>query len=110
MTIAAAEPKSETSPDVRSILDKVRAEGRNALTAPEARTLCEIYGIQVPREGLAASADDAVRLAEGLGFPVVLKIVSPQILHTPEAGGALVGRRRHEEDSAGTGRGGRRGK
>src|SRR3546814_20721865 len=85
MTIAAAEPKSETSPDVRSILDKVRAGGRNALTAPEARTLCEIYGIPVPREGIAASAADAVRLAEGLGFPVVLKIVPPQILHQTDA-------------------------
>src|SRR3546814_17028926 len=97
MTIAAAEPKSETSPDVRSILDKVRAEGRNALTAPEARTLCEIYGIPVPREGLAASADAAVRLAEGMGFTVVLKIVSPQILHKTEAGGVTVGGRTRPE-------------
>src|SRR3546814_10459008 len=91
--VCSSDLKSETSPDVRSSLDKVRAGGRNALTAPEARTLCEIYGIPVPREGLAASADDAVRLAEGMGFPVVLKIVSPQILHKTEAGGVLVGLR-----------------
>ncbi|WP_448206278.1 acetate--CoA ligase family protein [Azospirillum sp. sgz302134] len=76
---------------VRRLLDTAKAEGRNALTAPEAKELCDLYGIPVPKEGLAKSADDAVTLAEGMGFPVVLKIVSPQILHKTEAGGVLVG-------------------
>ncbi|MCM8735576.1 acetate--CoA ligase family protein [Azospirillum sp. A1-3] len=76
---------------VRRLLDAAKAEGRTSLTAPEAKELCDLYGIPVPREGLACSADDAVRLAEGMGFPVVMKIVSPQILHKTEAGGVLVG-------------------
>ncbi|PWC36565.1 CoA-binding protein [Azospirillum sp. TSO35-2] len=76
---------------VRRLLDSAKAEGRNTLTAPEAKELCDLYGIPVPGEGLARSADEAVRLAESLGFPVVLKIVSPQILHKTEAGGVLVG-------------------
>ncbi|PWC84693.1 acetate--CoA ligase family protein [Azospirillum sp. TSO5] len=76
---------------VRRLLDAAKAEGRTSLTAPEAKELCDLYGIPVPREGLARSADDAVRLAEGMGFPVVMKIVSPQILHKTEAGGVLVG-------------------
>ena len=76
---------------VRRLLDATKAEGRTSLTAPEAKELCDLYGIPVPREGLARSADDAVRLAEGMGFPVVMKIVSPQILHKTEAGGVLVG-------------------
>ena len=76
---------------VRRLLDAAKAEGRTSLTAPEAKELCDLYGIPVPREGLARNADDAVRLAEGMGFPVVMKIVSPQILHKTEAGGVLVG-------------------
>jgi acetyl coenzyme A synthetase (ADP forming)-like protein len=76
---------------VREILDKVRAEGREALTAPEGKRVCDAYGIPTPGEGLAATGDEAVALAEKIGFPVVLKIVSPDILHKTEAGGVLVG-------------------
>ena len=45
----------------------------------------------MPQEGLATSADEAVALAEEIGYPVVLKIVSPDILHKTEAKGVLVG-------------------
>jgi acetyl coenzyme A synthetase (ADP forming)-like protein len=76
---------------VRKILDEAKAGGRSALTAPEARGICEAYGIALPREGVAATADEASRLAATLGFPVVMKIVSPQILHKTEAGGVVVG-------------------
>jgi acetyl coenzyme A synthetase (ADP forming)-like protein len=76
---------------VRSVLDRVKAEGRNALSAPEAKQVADAYGIPVPQEGLATSADEAVTLAERLGYPVVLKIVSEDILHKTEAGGVLVG-------------------
>src|SRR5690348_5897352 len=76
---------------VRRLLDQARAAGRSALTAPEARAICEAYGITVPREGLATNAADAVQLATAIGYPVVMKIVSPQILHKTEAGGVMVG-------------------
>ena len=76
---------------VRRILDQVRAEGRDALTAPEGKLVCDAYGIAVPKEGVAATAADAAKLAQDMGFPVVLKIVSPEILHKTEAGGVLVG-------------------
>ena len=76
---------------VRRVLDQARAAGRNALTAPEAEALCEAYGIDVPKEGVAATAADAATLAASIGFPVVMKIVSPQILHKTEAGGVVVG-------------------
>ncbi|WP_114811764.1 acetate--CoA ligase family protein [Paraburkholderia kururiensis] len=76
---------------VRHILDHVKAEGRNALTAPEGKLICDVYGIAVPKEGVAATAADAAQLASEIGFPVVLKIVSPDILHKTEAGGVLVG-------------------
>jgi acyl-CoA synthetase (NDP forming) len=75
---------------VRTILDKVKADGRTSLTAPEGKLVCDAYGIAVPKEGVATSAADAVKLAIGMGYPVVLKIVSPEILHKTEAGGVLV--------------------
>src|SRR5579871_5794916 len=76
---------------VRRILDSAKAAGRTSLTAPEAREVCEAYGITVPKEGLARSAEEASSLAARMGFPVVMKIVSPQILHKTEAGGVVVG-------------------
>ena len=76
---------------VRKILDAVRSAGRNSLTAPEGKLVCDAYHIAVPQEGVAATAEEAVKLASGMGFPVVLKIVSPEILHKTEAGGVLVG-------------------
>lgn len=76
---------------VRNILATAREQGRTALTAPEGKLVCDAYGIAVPGEGLAGSADEAARLASRMGFPVVLKIVSPDILHKTEAGGVLVG-------------------
>jgi acetyl coenzyme A synthetase (ADP forming)-like protein len=76
---------------VRAVLDKVKKDGRGALTAPECRKVCRAYGISLPREGMAKSAADASRIATRLGFPVVMKIVSPDILHKTEAGGVVVG-------------------
>jgi acetyl coenzyme A synthetase (ADP forming)-like protein len=76
---------------VRKILDQARAAKRAALTAPEARGVCEAYGITIPMEGVAKSAEEAVKLASDIGFPVVMKIVSPQILHKTDAGGVIVG-------------------
>jgi len=76
---------------VRKVLAQVKAEGRTALTAPEGKLVCDAYGISVPKEGVAASAKEAASLARKMGFPVVLKIVSPDILHKTEAGGVIVG-------------------
>ena len=88
-------------PAVRSILDRVKSEGRTSLTAPEAKQVCDAYGIPVPREGLASSAGEAARLAGEMGFPVVLKIVSRDILHKTEAGGVLTGLGSAEEVTKG---------
>src|SRR6202008_4883664 len=72
---------------VRKALDQVKADKRSSLTAPEGKLVCDAYGIPVPKEGLAKSAADAAKIASGMGFPVVMKIVSPDILHKTEAGG-----------------------
>jgi acyl-CoA synthetase (NDP forming) len=76
---------------VRKLLDAVKAEGRSSLTAPEGKQVCDAYGITVPKEGVAGSTAEAAKLAAGMGFPVVMKIVSPDILHKTEAGGVIVG-------------------
>ncbi len=76
---------------VRTILDSVQAEGRTALTTSEGARVCKAYGISVPQEGLATSADEAVRIAQEIGYPVVLKIASTDILHKTEADGVLTG-------------------
>ncbi len=77
--------------DVREVLDRVKAEGRTALTAPECKTVCDAYGIPLPEEGLANAPAEAVTIADGIGYPVVMKIVSADIQHKTEAGGVLVG-------------------
>ncbi|HSY44830.1 MAG TPA: acetate--CoA ligase family protein [Steroidobacteraceae bacterium] len=76
---------------VRRLLDEAKAAARGALTAPEAKRLCEAYGIRIPQEAVAGSAAEAAQIATRLGYPVVMKIVSPQILHKTEAGGVVVG-------------------
>jgi acetyl coenzyme A synthetase (ADP forming)-like protein len=82
---------SKDKAKVRQVLDAVKAAGRDSLTAPEGKLVCDAYGITVPQEGVASSAADAQKLASSMGFPVVMKIVSPQILHKTEAGGVIVG-------------------
>jgi acyl-CoA synthetase (NDP forming) len=86
---------------VRDVLDAVRADGRSALSAPEAKRVCDAYGIDVPGEGLATSPGEAVGLAGDICYPVVLKIVSPDILHKTEAKGVLVGLKSEDEVAAG---------
>ncbi len=76
---------------VRQILDAVKAAGRDSLTAPEGKLVCDAYGISVPKEDVATGAAEASKLASSMGFPVVMKIVSPDILHKTEAGGVVVG-------------------
>src|SRR6187401_2145540 len=82
---------SNSKDAVRKILDSVKADKRTSLTAPEGKLVCDAYGIPVPKEGVAKSAAEAAKLASDMGFPVVMKIVSPDILHKTEAGGVMVG-------------------
>ncbi len=82
---------------VRRVLDRVKADQRTCLTAPEGKLVCNAYEIAVPKEGIAESPEEAAKMAAAMGFPVVLKIVSPEIVHKTEAGGVLVGLRSAEE-------------
>src|SRR5215207_7777481 len=88
---------SNSKDAVRKILDAVKADNRTSLTAPEGKLVCDAYGIPVPKEGVAKSAAEAAKLASGMSFPVVMKIVSPDILHKTEAGGVVVGLANEQE-------------
>jgi acetyltransferase len=72
---------------VRAIFEQVRSEGRIALGGAEPRDVLEAYGFATPRTLLARDPEEAARFAVELGFPVVLKMASPDILHKTDVGG-----------------------
>ncbi len=74
----------------RKIIKKVRAENRTSLTEIESKKIFKAYGLPVVDTEIATSEEEAVELAEKIGYPVVLKIVSPDILHKSDAGGVKV--------------------
>lgn len=76
--------------EVQNALLLARSAGRHALDAVEARPLLAAYGIGAPREALATSPADAARFAAEIGFPVVLKLISPDILHKTDIGGVIL--------------------
>jgi acetyltransferase len=83
-------PSAKPSANAETARAIVRgAEGR-ALVEREAKSLLALYGIPVTRERLTTSADEAVAAAGEIGYPVVLKIESPDIAHKTEAGGVLL--------------------
>jgi acetyl coenzyme A synthetase (ADP forming)-like protein len=92
---ARPDPKLETfsvdRPAAAATLAQARSEARLSLGDADARALLAAYGIPIPDSRLADSADQAVEFAGQIGFPVVLKIASPDILHKTDAGGVKVG-------------------
>ncbi|HPL81706.1 MAG TPA: acetate--CoA ligase family protein [Anaerolineaceae bacterium] len=74
----------------REIIAAARAKGRDALTEVDAKNVFRAYGLPVTATELATSEEEAVRMAAELGFPVVMKIVSPDILHKSDAGAVKV--------------------
>ena len=72
------------------IISKARADGRDSLTEIEAKGVFKAYGLPVTVSELAKTEDEAVALGKKIGFPLVLKIVSPDILHKSDAGGVKV--------------------
>ena len=75
---------------VKEIFDRARKEKRTVLTEIEAKQILIEAGINCTDTRLAASKDEAVKLSEELGFPVVLKISSVDITHKSDAGGVKV--------------------
>jgi len=82
---------------ISKILNKALKEGRKYLLEPEAKTVCMEYEIPVTNFKLAKEEAEAVKFAEDIGFPVVLKIVSPDIIHKSDVGGVIVGLKTEKE-------------
>jgi len=78
-------------PKIDKILQVAKAEKRNFLFEHEAKMLCGLYGVPITKIEVAKTEDAAVAAAKRIGFPIVLKIVSPQVLHKSDAGGVVVG-------------------
>jgi len=82
------------------IIQAARNEGRTILSEIEAKQLLESAGIPVSPARLAKTRDEAASMAGELGFPVVLKIVSPQVTHKSDVGGVALGLKNVEEVGA----------
>ena len=85
-------PVNATAPKrpITVLLRNAAKEGREVLTEEEAKRLLKYYNFPVVPTVAARSAEEAVARARGIGFPVVLKILSPDIVHKSEAGGVLL--------------------
>ncbi len=75
---------------VQAIVDSVTSDNRVVLLANEASEVIEAYGIKTTSNRLVQTTKDAINVAEDLGYPVVLKIVSPEILHKTDIGGVVL--------------------
>ena len=73
------------------VIDKARSEGRTVLTEVESKELLKAAGISIVDTRLAKSKEEAISISRKFGFPVVLKIASPDILHKSDAGGVRLG-------------------
>ncbi|MFC1659962.1 acetate--CoA ligase family protein [Gemmatimonadota bacterium] len=85
---------------VTGILDRVQAAGRTRLTELEALKVFQAYGIPTIPYRVAHSEEAAVTAAEELGYPVVLKVLSPEVVHKTDVGGVRVDLRSSEETAA----------
>jgi len=86
----AAPPVEVMDLDVQRVLkvfERVRSEGRLKMGDAEARDILEAYRIPIPASKLCATAEEAVAFADQIGYPVVIKIASPDILHKTDIGG-----------------------
>lgn len=75
---------------VEAIFNEARKAGRRHLLEPEAKSVCMEYGIPVTKFKVAKSEAEAIKFSEEIGYPVVLKIVSPDIVHKSDVGGVIV--------------------
>jgi len=76
---------------VQDVIARVHAEGRTSIGDSEAREILQAYNMHIPRSEIAPDPERAAEIASQIGYPVVLKIASPDILHKTDVGGVKVG-------------------
>ena len=77
--------------DIDAEIAQARKDGRAALDEQAGKRILARFGLAVPKTAVAAGPDDAVDALDGLSLPVVVKVMSPEILHKSDAGGVAVG-------------------
>lgn len=82
---------------VRAIFEGARKQGRNNLLEEEGYEVLKAYGFPTPKSVLGATEDECVKAAKEIGYPVVMKIASPDIIHKSDAGGVRVGIKSDDE-------------
>jgi acetate---CoA ligase (ADP-forming) len=82
---------------VRELFERVKAEERVSIGDFESREVLKAYHLRIPESEMAENPEQAIEIATRIGFPVVLKIASPDILHKTDVGGVKVGLRNAEE-------------
>src|SRR5436189_1087670 len=84
--------KSSSKASARAVLEKAlkAANGAAALDEVASKKLLQAYGIPISREAIAQTSAEAVKIAKKIGFPVVAKVVSPDILHKSDVGGVVL--------------------
>jgi len=88
---------AKAKPAGQKIIEAARADGRKALLETEAKQLFALHGAPVTKDALAQTADEAVEITNKMGTEVVMKIVSPDILHKSDAGGVKIKLRTEKE-------------
>ena len=81
----------------KQIIAQARKEKRNYLLEPEAKTICQQYGIPVTRFKIAKNQQEAAKQAQEIGYPIVLKIISPDIIHKWDVGGVILNLKTQEQ-------------
>ena len=82
---------------VEQVFEKVKQEGRKNLLEEEGQEVLRAYGFPIPKSILSKKDKDAIQAAKKIGYPVVMKIASPQIIHKSDAGGVKVGLKNSQE-------------
>jgi 4-hydroxybutyrate---CoA ligase (ADP-forming) len=82
---------------VRQVFDEVRAQSRTTLLEEEGYKVLEAYGFSIPKKHLAQNEEECTKAVQEIGYPVVMKIASPEILHKSDAGGVKIGLKNEDE-------------
>ena len=83
--------------EVEKIVEKILDSGRNAALPDESLAMVKLFGIDVPDYALVKTAEEAVEISKEIGFPLVLKIASQDVLHKSDVGGVVINLKNVEE-------------
>ncbi len=77
--------------EIQEIFEKIKEDGRTALLEHEAKTILKKIGVNIPPSKIVSTEADALKTANEFGLPVVMKLMSPQVLHKTDMGAVVVG-------------------